>query len=65
MVRIFFPQGRNRSIQTNTNFPPQGEIISAGVPTFNDEAYVIGGQRGSVAYVISGERGKVDYEDIV
>ena len=39
--------------------------VSGGVPTFNDETYVIGGQRGSVAYVIGGDRGKVDFEDLV
>ena len=32
MVRAFSPQGKNKSIVTNTNFPPQGEIISGVVP---------------------------------
>ena len=43
---------------------PQG-TEGGGIPTFNDESYVIGGERGSVAYVIGGDRGKVDYEDLV
>jgi len=25
MVRVFYPQQAQRSIRTNTNFPPQGE----------------------------------------
>lgn len=24
MVRAYIPQGRNTSVETNTNFPPQG-----------------------------------------
>lgn len=32
MVRAFLPQGRNKSIVTNTNFPPQGEITAGVVP---------------------------------
>ena len=64
MVRSFSPQGKNTSIVTNTNYPPQDFASSSGggVPTFNDEAYVNGGDRGSSAYVFGGDRGKVDYE---
>jgi len=66
LVRAFFPQGRNSNISSNTNYPPQGEILGGGgVPTFNDEEYVNSGQRGSSAYVNSGQRGKVDYEDLI
>ncbi len=44
--------------------PPQGLGIAVQVPIFNDETYVVGGERGSVAYVIGGQRGIVDYEDL-
>ena len=52
---------QNILIHLNEFVPPQG-FGGAGVPTFNDETYVISGDRGSVAYVIGGQRGKVDYE---
>ena len=32
MVRAFLPQVFIGHIQTNTNFPPEGEGISAGIP---------------------------------
>lgn len=32
MVRAFVPQGKNKSLTTNTNFPPQGDLISGVVP---------------------------------
>ena len=37
MVRAFIPQGRNSNINSNTNFPPQGEIPGSDIPpeTFN------------------------------
>ncbi len=67
MVRSFSPQGRNTSIVTNTNYPPQDFTSSSGggVPTFADEAYENGGNRGSSAYVFGGDKGKVDYEDVI
>ncbi len=68
MVRAFYPQGRNGSIVANTNFPPQNSSSGSGgggVNTFNDEAYVNGGQRGSVKYVFGGDSGKVDYMDVI
>ncbi len=44
--------------------PSQG-FSGNGVEVFNDESYVISGDRGGVAYVIGGQRGQVDYEDLV
>jgi len=65
MVRAYTPQNSLGNIDVNTNYPPQQFDEPGGTLTFNDETYVIGGQRGSVAYVIGGQRGKVDYEDLV
>ncbi len=66
MVYHGFPQGPgSRSLTVNANHPPQGAVSKIGVATFNDESYVSGGDRGSVAYVIAGERGIVDYEDLI
>jgi len=32
LVRAFIPQGRNSSIEANTNFPPQGKEAAGGPP---------------------------------
>ena len=42
--------------------PSQG---SSGFLTLDDEAYVIGGDRGNVVYVIGGDRGKVMGQNLV
>jgi len=66
MVRSFSPQGKNGSIVTNTNYPPQDFTSSGGgVSTFNDEAYENGGDRGSSSYVSGGDKGKVDYMGVI
>ena len=67
MVRAFYPQGRNSSIITNTNFPPQNSSSGSGrvIDLFAEESYVESTQRGGIAYVDGGERGKVDYMDLV
>ncbi len=67
MVRAFYPQGRNLSIVTNTNFPPQNSSSGSGgaIDLFAEELYVDSGERGGIAYVDGGERGKVDYMDLV
>jgi len=68
MVRAYMPQATPGSITTNTNYPPQQFDESGGgggIPTFSDEAYVNGGDRGSSAYVFGGDKGKVDYEDVI
>lgn len=61
----FFPQSGNRTIVTNTNYPPQDYISKGGEPMFDDEEFVIGGLRDSVEYLIGGERNSVDFMELV
>lgn len=65
MVRHFFPQSGNRSITSNTNYPPQDFPSIGGEPMFDDEEFVIGGMRDSVEYVIGPERDSVDFQETV
>ena len=58
----FFPQSGNRSINANTNSPPQDHPSIGGEPMVDDEEFVIGGMRESVEFLIGPERTSVDFE---
>ena len=36
MVRAYLPQGKNESLETNTNSPPQGDFPGGGSPPVLD-----------------------------
>ena len=60
MVRAFVPQGRNQSLTTNTNFPPQGMDVSGGDIRPGDfEAYNDGTESGLILYNDGVESGNV------
>ena len=59
--KLYLPQKEFEQPNFKHHFP-QGK---QSIPIFNNEIYVIGGARGSVAYVIGGQRGIVDYDDLI
>ena len=65
MVRSYLPQGRNKSLTTNTNFPPQGDIVNGDTPFIVEESFNDGlGSSGIILYNDGTEVGKVIVDEI-